>query len=85
MEIHKKIRPEYFQMIVDGKKEFELRVADFEVKEGDILILEEQDPKTKKFTGRIAKKKIKHIMKINPTEMYDLNDIKKHGFYIMRV
>lgn len=85
MEIHKKIRPEYFQMIEDGKKEFELRVADFDAKEGDILILEEQNPKTKRFTGRIAKKKIKHIMKINPTEMYDLKDIKKYGFYILGV
>ena len=85
MEIHKKIRPEYFQMVLDKKKKFELRVADFDIKEGDILVLEEQNPKTKKFTGRIAKKKIKHIMKINPTEMYDLKDIQKYGFYVLEV
>ncbi len=85
MKIHKKIRPEYFQMILDKKKEFELRVADFDINEGGTLILEEQNPKTKEFTGRTAKKKIKHIMKINPAEMYDLKDIQKYGFYILGV
>lgn len=47
MEIHKKTWPKSFQEIVDGKKKFDLRLADFELHEGDILILEEYEPKTK--------------------------------------
>jgi len=40
-EIHKKILPEYFEAIYSGKKNYELRLNDFEINEGDVLILEE--------------------------------------------
>jgi len=52
MEIKKKIWPKYFELVKSGKKKFEVRLADFRIKEGDILILEEWDPKTEKYTGR---------------------------------
>jgi ASC-1-like (ASCH) protein len=39
--IRKKIWPEYFKLVTSGKKRFELRVADFDIKEGDTLILKE--------------------------------------------
>jgi len=39
--IKKKIWTEYFELIESGKKRFELRLADFDIKEGDILILQE--------------------------------------------
>ena len=35
MIIKKKIWPEFFELIKSGKKKFELRVADFDIKEGD--------------------------------------------------
>lgn len=57
MEIKKKTWPKYFQEILEGKKKFEVRLADFDVKEGNTLILEEYDPKTKKYTGRTIKRK----------------------------
>jgi len=50
--IHKKVWLEYFEQIISGKKKFELRLADFEVNEGDILVLEEWDNKKKEYTGR---------------------------------
>ena len=50
--IKKKIHPEYFDMVKSGKKKFELRLADFDIKEGDTLILEEWNPETKQYTGR---------------------------------
>lgn len=81
MEIHKKTWPKSFQEIVDGKKKFDLRLADFELHEGDILILEEYEPKTKKYTGRSIKKKVKSLAKFNPAEAHSLEDIKKFGFY----
>jgi ASC-1-like (ASCH) protein len=85
MEIKKKVWPEYFELIKKGKKKFELRLADFKVKKGDTLILEEYNSKTKKYTGRTMKKKVKSLIKINPVKMYPLKDIKKHGFYIMEI
>lgn len=45
--IKKKVWPKYFEAIKMGKKNYELRLADWECKEGDILILKEWDPKNK--------------------------------------
>lgn len=85
MEIHKKTWPEYFQLILNGTKNFEFRLADFDIKEGDVLILEEYDPKLKKYTGRSIKKKVNFVTKFNPTEMHSLEDIKKYGFLLIGI
>ena len=50
--INKKVWPEYFEKIISGKKKFELRLADFEIHEGDTLVLEEWDNHKKAYTGR---------------------------------
>ena len=50
--IHKKIIPEYFEAIISGKKKFELRLGDFDVVEGDTLVLEEWDSAAGGYTGR---------------------------------
>ncbi|MDD5193129.1 MAG: DUF3850 domain-containing protein [Candidatus Nanoarchaeia archaeon] len=84
-EIHKKTWPELFEKVLEGKKNFDLRLADFEINEGDTLILEEYEPKTKKYTGRKIKKKTGSIIKLNPVEMWDIDDIKKFGFYIIEM
>ena len=57
-KIRKKIWPEYFELVKAGKKRFELRLADFDIKEGDVLVLEEWNPKTKEYTGRKIEKKV---------------------------
>lgn len=80
-EIKKKVWPKLFQEMLEGKKKFDLRLADFGIKEGDMLILEEYNPETKKYTGRSIKKKVKWLTKFNPTECYSLEDIKKFGFW----
>jgi ASC-1-like (ASCH) protein len=43
--------PEYFQLIREGKKRYELRENDREFKEGDKIILQEYKPDEKKYTG----------------------------------
>lgn len=50
--INKKVWPEYFEKIISGKKKLELRLADFEVNEGDTLVLEEWDKDKQEYTGR---------------------------------
>jgi len=85
MQIHKKTWPEYFQQVLEGKKKFDMRLADFNINEGDELILDEYNPKTKTFTGRTIKKHAKSIIKINPTQMWDIEDIKKFGFYLIEL
>ena len=81
--IKKKCWPEYFQLIKNGKKKVEIRLADFEIKPGDVLVLEEFDPETNTYTGRQIKKKTKSIIKFNPTLMHRYEDMKKFGFYII--
>lgn len=81
MKIKKKTWPNYFQEILDGKKKFEVRLADFNLNEGDILVLEEYNPKTKKYTGRKIEKKVTFITKFNPLDSHSAEDIKKYGLY----
>jgi len=54
--IEKKVWPKFFQKILDGDKTFELRLADFECKLGDILVLREWDSEIKEYTGRVLEK-----------------------------
>lgn len=54
--IKKKIWPQYFDAVASGKKKYELRLDDFDVAEGDTLVLEEWDPQTKACTGRSMEK-----------------------------
>jgi len=81
MEIKKKVWPEYFEKILKGEKKFDLRLADFNLKKGDVLIFEEYNPKTKKYTGRIIKKKVKNLVKFDAAKAYSLDEIKKFGFW----
>lgn len=80
-EIKKKTWPKFFQEIVDGKKKFEVRLADFDVKEGDILVLEEYNPETKKYTGRTIKKKVSFLTKINILDIHSPEEVKKFGLW----
>ena len=79
MEIKKKTWPKYFNEVLEGKKKFEVRLADFDIEKGDVLTLEEYDPKTKKYTGRFIKKKVSFVTKFNPLDAWDYEKIKKHG------
>ncbi|KYK27130.1 hypothetical protein AYK26_00350 [Euryarchaeota archaeon SM23-78] len=85
MEIKKKSWPEQFQGMLDGKKNADVRVADFKVKEGDTLVLEEYDPKTKKYTGRVLKKKVKNLNKVRLTDFNTPEDIDKYGHWIIEL
>lgn len=84
MIIKKKIWPEYFKLVKSGKKKFELRLADFKIKESDILVLEEWDPKTKKYTGRKIKKKVKHLLKFKLNDFGQKREIEKNGLYVIQ-
>ena len=83
--IKKKIWPEYFDAVESGKKKFELRLNDFVVEEGDILLLEEWDPKTKEYTGRSIEKRIGYVFRFKPDDLsfWPKEDIEKHGLQII--
>lgn len=63
--IKKKIGPKYFNLVKSGKKRFELRLADFDIKESDSLVLEEWNPETRQYTGRRIEKKVNFVLRFN--------------------
>jgi hypothetical protein len=52
MKIFKKVRHEYFEAILEGRKQFEIRLADFRYKPGDTLVLLEQRQGKRELSGR---------------------------------
>jgi len=83
--INKKIWPKYFELVKSGKKRFELRAADFKVKEGDILVLEEWDPRKKKYTGRKIKRKVKYVLRFRLNDFGQKEEIEKKGLYVIQL
>ena len=83
MIIKKKVWPEFFQRIVDGKKKFELRLGDFECNPGDILVLEEWNPETEQYTGREIKKEVSYVFKTKDVKFWPKEQIEKYGFQII--
>ena len=84
-EVRKKCWPEFFELILSGKKNAEIRLADFRLKAGDTLILEEWNPKTKKYTGRKVSKNVRTALKIDVARMHSLEEIRKNGFYLIEL
>ena len=82
--IEKKIWPKYFESILTGKKNFEIRLNDFDAKENDILILKEYNPETKQYTGRELKKEITYVAKMNKLDKFwTKEEIDKFGIQII--
>ena len=85
-KIRKKIWPEYFKDIKSGKKTYELRLTDWECKRGDVLILEEWNPKTKKYSGRKVEKKVTYVKKFKIDKLFwPKKEIEKYGLQIISI
>ena len=85
-KIEKKIWPEYFQEVFDGKKTFELRLNDFDIAEGDILVLKEWNPETKNYTGRELEKEVGYVgrWKIDElTKFWPREEIDNKGLQVI--
>ncbi|MCC9072472.1 DUF3850 domain-containing protein [Flavobacterium sp. F-65] len=63
MEHELKIHPEHYKNVLLGLKKVEVRKNDRNYQEYDILILNEYDPKTKKYTGCQVIRKVDFIVK----------------------
>ena len=83
MLIKKKIWPAAFDAILERKKKFELRLADFECKPGDTLLLEEWDPKLEHYTGRKIQKRVTYVLKTKDVTFWTQEDVEKYGFQIL--
>ena len=86
MKITKKVQSKYFGAITEGKKRFEIRLADFKCKPGDTLVMLEQKQGTKTLTGR--KTEFEILYKLNTRiakKFYTKKDIDKHGLLVISI
>lgn len=81
--IEKKILPEYFDKIAAGEKTYELRLADWECKQGDALVLVEIDAKTKIPTGRTIRRKVGYVGKTKGLDFWTEKEINEYGYQII--
>ena len=84
MEIKKKIWPQFFEEVKTGKKRFELRVADFDIKDGDVMVLEEWDPKTKEYTGRKIEKKVDFVLNFKLDDFGQRKEVEEKGLFVIQ-
>jgi ASC-1-like (ASCH) protein len=82
--VNKKIWPEYFKLVQSGKKGFELRLNDFDVAEGDTLVLEEWDPNTKEYTGRKIEKQVGYVLRFKLDDFGQKAEIEEKGLQVIQ-
>lgn len=83
MEVIKKSWPEFFSKHKSHKRCSEVRLADFDLRSGDTILLKEFNPKNRKFTGREARRKCKAVQKFSPLKHYTMAQLKKYGLYVI--
>lgn len=54
--------PQYFKVIVDGSKKFEVRLNDRNFKVGDTLELREYDPAKQEYCGRYTERIVTYVL-----------------------
>src|SRR3989344_4370050 len=84
-EIRKKTWKKYFEEVLTGKKKFDLRLADFEVENGDVLILEEWDEVGETYTGREIRAKVSYVLKTKDWRVWTQEQINQYGFQVMQL
>ena len=86
MKIIKKVKEKYFNAILDGRKRFEVRLANFECEAGDTLMLREQEEISNDLSGRELDCEV--LYKFNTKEIekfYTKEDIDKYGLVVLAV
>jgi len=86
MKIEKKVQQKYFEAVAEGRKRFEVRLADFSCIPGDTLVLKEQKQGTEKLTGKEMECEV--LYKFNTKEMekfHTKKEIDKYGFVVLAV
>ena len=68
-----------------GRKTFDVRIADFEAREGDVLVFEEFDPEKNQYTGRTIEKRISFLMNTKKAGFYPEKQVQEYGFYIFQL
>lgn len=81
--VEKRVWPNYFDDLEDGKKTFDLRLADFECAEGDTIVFIEYDPCDQKETGRKLEKRVSYVLKTKDLPFWSAAEIAKNGYQVI--
>ncbi|MFH0978899.1 MAG: DUF3850 domain-containing protein [Candidatus Woesearchaeota archaeon] len=80
--IEKKIWPDMFDN--DKRLTVDFRLADFDLKDGDVIVYREWDPKTTQYTGRQYRQVVARVTKHeSPTRYWTNEQLEKNGLYII--
>jgi Domain of unknown function (DUF3850) len=82
-KIEKKMWPESYSKVLSGEKTYDIRLADWAIKSGDVIVFREWDPATKKYTGRSMEKKVGYVGKTKDWEVWPIEDIDKYGYQVI--
>lgn len=86
--IEKKLWKEYFDQVASGKKKYELRLNDFDVAEGDTLVLKEWDKEKQEYTRRQIEKTVTRVNRFKLDDLYAFwskEDIEEKGIQIISI
>ena len=75
--------PESYEEVLLGNKTYDIRLADWDVQPGDVIIFQEWDPQTKEYTGREMSRKVGYVGKTKDWEVWPKEDIEKYGFQVI--
>jgi len=60
-------------------------LADFNIKEGDTLLLREWDPQKKEYTGRELNKKVTYLLNFELDKFGQKKEIEKKGLFVIQI
>lgn len=82
--IKKKLWSEYFDLMSSGKKKYEFRLNDFDIEEGDTLVLEEWDPQTGSYTSRSIERIVTYVSSFKLDELaWSREEVEKKGLKLI--
>ena len=69
--------------MLDGKKDTDIRLADFDVDPGDVIIFQEWDTVTGGYTSREFSRIVKNVNHVNLDRFHTLDEIEEFGHFII--
>lgn len=74
---------ESYEKVLSGEKTYDMRLADWDIEQGDVIVFREWNPNTKEYTGREMSRVVGYVGKTKDWEVWPKEDIEKYGYQII--
>ena len=81
--IRKKTWPKFFELMRTGEKGSDLRLRDFPINKGDIIVFEEWNPDTKSYTGRSFSRTVINVNHVHPFAFWSSDELERKGLWLI--